>query len=191
MMCRIHGMDTRQLFQTNCEDSGVQPTTPCASLVLKLLPSTVRCCCAIVAVASNTRIRPCFGVMFQFCQDMANAEATVILAAICARFDVALAPGQVRGTIGWGLGLGLHRFLFLSTCCWLWCRLQCNTLSMMRNTELVTFFCRSGCGTSWRTLHAQESLAFLSEKLSYVPIGARCVATQRRRSFVQRFSAET
>lgn len=28
-------------------------------------------------------------------QDMAKAEAAIIIAAICARFDMALAPGQV------------------------------------------------------------------------------------------------
>lgn len=33
--------------------------------------------------------------MFSCVQDLAKAEAVVIIAAICARFDVSLAPSQV------------------------------------------------------------------------------------------------
>lgn len=36
-------------------------------------------------------------------QDMAKAEGAMLLAAVCARFDVALAPGQVWCLTEWGV----------------------------------------------------------------------------------------
>lgn len=39
---------------------------------------------------------PCLVRVSLRVQDMAKAEAAIIIAAICARFDMALAPGQVH-----------------------------------------------------------------------------------------------
>lgn len=50
---------------------------------------------------------------------MAKAEATIILAAVCARFDISLAPCQVtQSTTGISdcEGIVLHLELFLKSC---------------------------------------------------------------------------
>ena len=56
-----------------------------------------------MAAADQPRKRPFFPCtlvhlflpVVSILQSMANLEAAIILAAICARFDLALAPGQV------------------------------------------------------------------------------------------------
>lgn len=51
---------------------------------------------------SNAMVLRCCCFLSQCCpQSVANLEAAIILAAICARVDLALAPGQVRAACSW------------------------------------------------------------------------------------------
>lgn len=69
---------------------------------LKLLPSARHPACLPFVVRGMTNVCPSAASIFVFSlslppQHVASLEAVVLIAAICARFDLALAPGQVRG----------------------------------------------------------------------------------------------
>lgn len=73
-------------------------------------------------------------------QDMARAEATSIIAAICARFDISLAPGQV-------MEMRSQRQ----------CHVSCSSACACR---VGTLFCTSPCVTRWSNNYAYNAAVF-------------------------------